>query len=128
MNLSPANILQIKEDIFKAVPRNLIAEIIVKNYPEARITDKLIDSYIDLALSKEFTLDEAINKIRKLNSFDSQYEGKTSFVLDDKSEVLISEDTFNRIKESINNNEIVQFMRKNKENFIGVVDIIKEDK
>lgn len=117
---------KIKKDIFKDTPHHLIADIIVTNYPNARVTDKLIESYIDLALSKEFTLDKTINEIRKLNSFDTIYEGKISFILNDSNEVIISEETFTKLQENINNN-IVEFMRKNKENFMNVIDIIQEE-
>ena len=116
----------IKEDIFRATPRHLIADVIAKNYPNARITDKLIESYIDLSLTRAFTLDETINDIRAMNPYSNDINGKLSFVLDDLSIVAIDESTFVKIKESINNSDITQFMCKSKQNFMDVIDILGE--
>ena len=125
-NIEQIDVSSLKEEIFKATPQHLIADIIAENYPDARITDTLIESYINLALTREFTLDKTIHEIRKLNSFDSNIDGKISFVLSDKTEVMVSEDTFVKICESINSNDIIQFMRMNKDNFLNAVDLIKE--
>lgn len=115
----------VKEEIFKSTPKHIVADIIAKNYPNARVTEKLIESYVDLALTKPFTLDKTIHEIRKLNTFDVQYEGMIEFVLDDNSHVLVSEETYSVMCESINNNDHVNFMRKNKDNFMNVVDLIR---
>ncbi len=125
---SQLDIELIKEDIFRATPHHLIAEIIANNYHDARVTDKLIESYIDLALTKQFTTDKTIREIRKLNAFDKTFDGKLSFVLDDSSQVVISNETYDKVCESINNIESIQFMRKNKENFLNCIDIIQKDK
>lgn len=119
---------QIKEDIFKATPRHLIADIIASNYPDARVTDKLIESYLDLALTKQFTTDKTIHEIRQLNSFDSEFEDKISFVLNDSTKVVISRETYDNVCESINNKDAIEFMRKNKENFLNCIDILQGNK
>lgn len=116
----------IKEDIFRDTPKHLIADVIAKNYPNARITDKLIESYIDLSLTRAFTLDETINDIRAMNPYSNDINGKLSFVLNDSSIVAIDESTFVKIKESINNSDITQFMCKSKQNFMDVIDILGE--
>lgn len=116
---------QIKEDIFKATPKHLVADVIAKNYPEARVTDKLIESYLDLALTKQFTIDTTIREIRALNSFDTLYEDKVSFILDDESVVVISTETYDKVCESINNKNTIEFMRKNKENFLNCIEILQ---
>lgn len=117
---------QIKDDIFKATPKHLVADVIAINYPEARITDKLIESYLELAATKEFTLDKTIHEIRKLDSF-VEFEDKVTFMLEDDSCVVISNELYTTICKSINNESTIQFMRKNKENFINCIDIIKEN-
>lgn len=119
------DIEQIKEDIFKATPKHLVANIIAKNYPNARVTDLMIESYMDLALTKQFTIDNTIAEIRQLNSFDTEYESKVTFILDDASTVLISNETYDKVCESINNKDTIQFMRKNKENFLNCIDLIQ---
>ena len=121
------NTKQIQEDIFRATPRHLIADIIASNYPDARITDKLIESYMDLSLTRQFTTDKTISEIRRLNSFDADFEDKLTFILDDDSKVIVSEETYQHICECINSNDTIQFMRKNKENFLNCVNIIQED-
>lgn len=118
---------KIKEDIFKAIPKHLIANVIASNYPSARVTDKLIESYIELALTKQFTTDKTIHEIRKLNSFDVEFEDKITFTLDDSSRVVISEEMYDKVCESINNKNTIEFMRKNKENFLNCIDILQED-
>lgn len=117
---------QIKEDIFRATPKHLIADIVASNYPDARITDKLIESYIDLALTRQFTIDKTIREIRELNSFDAEFEDKIVFVLEDSSKVLISNEMYNKVCESINNKNAIEFMRKNTENFLNCIDILQE--
>lgn len=116
---------QIKEDIFKATPRHLVADVIAKNYPDARITDKLIESYLDLAVTKQFTIDKTIYEIRQLNSFDTIYEDKVVFTLDDGSDVLISSEMYDKVCECINSADAIEFMRRNKGNFINCIEILQ---
>ena len=125
--MSEVNINQIREDIFRATPKQLVADIIAANHVDVRITDKLIESYVSLALTKQFTLDKTICEIRKLDSFDSAAAGTITFVLDDASKVSVSETMYTTICENINSLDVVQFMRQSKDNFISVVNIIKEE-
>lgn len=124
-NLDQIDVNKIKDEIFRETPRQLVAEVIAKRFPDVRVTDKLIESYIDLASSKQFTLDETIAEIRALDSFDSTFEGKVTFVLEDGKTVMLSVDTFRMIKESINKEDIVKFMRKDATNFLNIVDLLE---
>lgn len=117
---------QIKEEIFKATPHHLVADIIAEHNPTIRITDRLIESYLDIANSKDFTLDMTILEIRRLNPFDSKIENRLMFELNDGSYVAIKSETMSKLQESINNLEVVEYMRTSVENFIGVVDALEE--
>lgn len=117
---------QIKEEIFKATPRHLIADIIAEHNPNVRITDRLIESYLNIANSKDFTIDKTILEIRQLNPFGSIVENRLMFELNDGSYVAIKSETLSKLQESINNLEVVEYMRTSVENFIGVVDALEE--
>jgi len=117
---------KIREEIFRGTPRHLVAEAIAKSQPEVRITEKVVDFYLDIAASRQFTIDETVNKIRELDSFKGIFENYKTFVLDDNSEVVISEEMYVKVCESINNTDVLQFMRANKDNFMSVVNILKE--
>ena len=115
----------IKEEIFRATPQHIIAEVIEKNYPNARITEQLIDSYLDIALTEEFTLDECVHQVRRLNPF-SDVNNRICFTLEDNSRIAISEETFVVLQETINI-DTVAFMRKSVSNFLEVVNILEEE-
>ena len=120
------DIRQLKEDIFKSIPRHLVASIISESHSDIRVTDKLIETYINAAAEKQFTIDKVIYEIRKLNSYESNYKDTVSFILDDLSEVVISDELYDEVCLNINKDTIA-YMRKCTENFIAVINIIKEN-
>lgn len=117
---------EIAQESYEEISDAKIASIIAEHY-DVKVTDSLIESYVELASSKMFTTDPVAAEIRDLNKFDRLVEGKIDFVLEDGSIVAINKDTHVVINNLIqDNNEIVQHMRQNKENFISVVQQIKE--
>jgi hypothetical protein len=117
---------QIAQDMYEELSDATVAKIITEHH-DVKVTDSLIESYIDLASSKIFTIDPVATDIRQLNKFDRLVEGKIDFTLQDGSIVAINKDTQYTINNLLqNNNEIVEHMRQNKENFISVVQQIKE--
>lgn len=117
---------QISNEVYEEISENLIANII-KEYHEVKVTDTLIESYIDLASSKIFTVDPVVYEIRKLNKLDVVIENKVHYELKDGSTVAIDSMT----QETLNNiladqKDVVEYMRESKENFISVVQQIKE--
>lgn len=125
MNLTESIILE----IYESLPYGRVAPIIEK-YSDDRITDTLIEKYIDLASQRKFTFDPIIFEIRKLNKFDNNIiEGKLNFTLDDESIIVISENTYFFIKNSLEENiEGFNFMKASKDNFMKVFEIISKHK
>jgi hypothetical protein len=117
---------QISNEIYEEISENRIAQII-KEHHDIKVTDTLIESYIALASSKIFTLDPVVFDIRKMNKLDVVVENKIHYELNDKSVVAIDITT----QESLNNllnsqTEVVEYMRESKENFMRVIEQIKE--
>lgn len=124
-NLTESIILE----VYKSLPYGRVAPIIEK-HSDDRITDTLIEKYIDLASQRKFTFDPIIFEIRKLNKFDNNIiEGKLNFTLDDGLTIVISEDTYSFIKSSLEENtEGFNFMKSSKDNFMKVFEIINKHK
>lgn len=117
---------EITKDSYEDITDTRIANII-REYYDIKVTDTLIESYIELASSKTFTVDPVVQKIRSLNKLDTVVENKYDCVLKDGSIIVISE----HLQEELNNllcdnNDIVDFMRESKENFLHVLEKIKE--
>jgi hypothetical protein len=117
---------QISNDIYEEISENRIAQII-KEHHSVKVTDTLIESYIDLASSKIFTIDPVVFEIRRLNKLDVVVENKIHYELNDGSVVAIDIATQGNLNNLLQNQtEIVDFMRESKDNFIKVVEQIKE--
>lgn len=117
---------KIAKDTYQEISENTVASII-KEHHDIKVTDTLIETYIDLASSKIFTIDPVVHKIRSLNKLDEVIENKLHYKLNDDAIVAINETT----QEQLNNiladqKEIVDYMRESKENFFYVIDKIKE--
>jgi hypothetical protein len=117
---------QIKTEAYDDISNNKIAKII-KEYHDIRVTDTLIESYIELASSKLFTIDPIAQDIRQLNKLDKLIEGKIDYKLTDGSIVAINEYTQCRLNNLLKDQqEIIEYMRESKENFIHVLEQIGE--
>jgi hypothetical protein len=117
---------QIKTELYDEISDNKIANII-KEHHDIRVTDTLIESYIELASSKLFTVDPVVQEIRSLNKFDKLIEGKIDYKLEDGTIIAINEDTQNKLKDLFSNQqEIIEHMRQSKDNFISVLKQIGE--
>lgn len=117
---------QISTELYEDISENKVANII-KEYHDVKVTDTLIENYIQLASSRIFSIDPVVQEIRKLNKLDNLVEGKLHYVLDDESIVAIDEST----QEHLNNllqdqQDIIQYMRESKENFMHVVEKLEE--
>jgi len=117
---------QISNDTYEELSENTIAHII-KEHHDIKVTDTLIESYIDLASSKLFTVDPVVYDIRKLNKLDVVVENKIHYELNDGSTVAISkgtQETLNKLLQT--HTDVVEYMRESKENFLRVIEQIKE--
>lgn len=117
---------QIKTEIYEELSENKIASIIQKHH-DIKITDTLIESYINLASSKLFTLDPVVEDIRKLNKLDMLVEGKIDYKLEDNSTVAISHSTHEKLKDLFQaHTDVVEHMRQTKDTFVKVLKQIGE--
>lgn len=118
--------VQISNELYEEISENRIAQII-KEYHNVKVTDTLIESYIDLASSKVFTIDPVVYDIRKLNKLDVVVEGKIHYELSDGSVVAIDKSTQETLNKLLQNHtDVVEHMRESKENFMRVIQQIKE--
>lgn len=125
-NFSEKLEVQISNEIYEEISENQIAKII-KEHHDIKVTDTLIESYIALASSKIFTLDPVVFDVRRLNKLDVVVENKIHYELNDNSVVAIdiaTQETLNNLLH--NQTEVVEYMRESKENFMRVIEQIKE--
>jgi hypothetical protein len=116
---------EISKEIYEEILENKIANIIREEH-KVKVTDTLIESYIDLASSKLFTTDKVVQKIRELNRHDSILENKLHYVLNDGSTVAIDVGTQEYLN-SILDQEVVEYMREGKENFINALQLLTKE-
>jgi len=117
---------KITKDTYQEISDNTVASIIKEHY-DIKVTDTLIESYIELASSNMFSVDLVVQKIRSLNKLDRIVEGKLHYILADNSTVAINEETQDRLNNLLGKQtEIIEFMRESKENFFHVLEQIEE--
>lgn len=125
-NKTASLVEEVTKEIYEEIPNNKIAEII-KEYHNVKVTDTLIESYIELASSNIFSVDPVICELRKINKLDTLVEGKLNYTLDDGSVIAINEATQEYLNKLLQNqNEIIEYMRESKENFLKVLEQIGE--
>ena len=66
---------EVTNEIYESISENKIAEII-KEYYNIKVTDTLIESYVELASSNLFNVDPVVYEIRKLNKVDTVIENQ----------------------------------------------------
>lgn len=119
---------EIQQHSYEEISDNKIASIIKNHHGDIRVTDTLIESYVELASSKFFTLDPVAADIRKQNKLDVVIEGKVDFKLEDGSIVMINEDTYKQINNKFGNHpDVIEYMKQSSENFLFVVDQLGEE-
>lgn len=110
---------EIKIEMYETLSKGKVASLI-EEFSTDIATDDLVESYINRAFAKEFTIDPIVSEIRKYNKSDRIIEAKIDFVLEDGSSVAVSEETLNYIN-SISTEELVQYMKESKDNFINAL-------
>ena len=117
---------QISTELYEDISEQKVANII-KEYHDIKVTDTLIENYIQLASSRIFTVDPVVQEIRKLNKLDCLVEGKFHYVLKDDSIVAINENTQQYLNNLLRNKtDIIEYMRESKDNFMYVITQIEE--
>jgi hypothetical protein len=114
---------ELLESIDITIPENRVASYIKKHYNIEKITDTLIESYIELASSNIFTVDPVILEMKS----GSLIAGKLDYTLQDGAVVAIDNSTQSTLNMLLKDRpEIVEYMRESKENFMRIVREIKE--
>ena len=117
---------EVTKEIYEEIPNAKVAKII-KEYHDVKVTDTLIETYVELASSNIFSVDPVICELRKYNKLDRLVEGKLNYTLDDESVIAINEATQDYLNKLLQNqNEIIEYMRESKENFLNVLEQIGE--
>ena len=109
----------ILEDIDTVIPEEKIVNLVSKYHSSIKITDKIVESYLDLASSNLFTIDPVLLEIKQRVS---SLPGKIEHKLSDGSVVAISEETQNLLNTLLEDKyQIVEYMRESKQNFMRII-------
>jgi hypothetical protein len=118
---------EIYQDLYEEVSYNKIAQIINEHHQGVRVTDTLVESYIEMASSKLFTLDPVAHYISKSNKMDHLIEGRLDYKLNDGCSIVINEGTYERINNMFAKHpDVIKHMRMSTENFLDVINAIEE--
>lgn len=114
------------KELYGEIPVTKIAEII-KEHHDVRVTDTLIESYVNLASSNTFSVDPVVYELRSINKLDRLIEGKINYSLNDGSIVAINESTQEYLNKLLSDQiEIISYMSESKNNFLKVIEQIGE--
>lgn len=115
---------KIVESISSMIPEERVVALIKKHHNINKITTNLVESYVELVSSNMFSIDPVVTEIKQ-NSV--EVPGKFQYVLEDNSIVAISEHTQKRLSTLLEDKyQIVEYMRKSKDNFMHVIKELKE--
>lgn len=107
------------EDIDAVIPEEKIVNLISKYHNNIKITDRIVESYLDLASSNLFTIDPVLVEIKQKSS---SIPGKIEHNLSDGSVVAIDEDTQFKLNTLLEDKyQIVEYMRESKQNFMRII-------
>jgi hypothetical protein len=113
------------ENIDNTIPEEKVAQFIRQYHDIEKITDTLIESYIELASSNVFTVDPVVIAIKESKT--AEFVGKLQYELTDGSIVAINESTQELLNSLlVNRNEIVDYMRESKSNFMRIIKELEE--
>lgn len=116
---------EIIKEVHNLIPEEKVASLIKKYHEVNKITDTIVESYIELASSNIFSIDPVITEIKKYSP--SSFQGKLEYTLNDDSVVAISEHTQERLnKILVDKHDIIDYMRESKENFMHVIKALEE--
>ena len=109
----------ILEDIDTVIPEEKIVNLVSKYHSSVKITDTIVESYLELASSNLFTVDPVLLEIKQRSS---SLPGKIEHRLNDGSVVAIDEETQRILNTLLDDKyQIVEYMRESKENFMRII-------
>lgn len=118
---------EIQQEQYTEISSNKIANIINQHYTDVKVTDTLVESYVELASSKIFTVDPIVIDIRNITRSDRLIETHVDFKLDDGSIVVISEAVQDKLNTIFAGHlDAVEHIRSSKEVFLSVLDQLEE--
>jgi hypothetical protein len=117
---------EIHEQQYAKISSVKIANIIKQHHASIKVTDTLVESYVELASSGLFTTDPIANEIRNINKSARLIESHVDFKLDDGTVVVISE----HLQHKLNNifaghSDVVNYIRSDKETFLSILNQIE---
>jgi hypothetical protein len=118
---------EIQYESYEEMSHNKIVDIIKAHHGDVKVTDTLVESYIELASSKIFTTDPVAHDMSSFNKISRIVEGRLDYNLDDGTSVVITEDTYQRINNIFGNHpDVIKHMRSSVDNFLDVVNALEE--
>lgn len=118
---------EIQQDVYEEMPAITVADIIKEHHKGTRVTDTLIESYVELASSKLFTTDPVSQDIRKLNNLDCIVEGRFDYILNDGTKIVVTEGAQDKINKLFGQHQdVIEYMRESASNFLDVLNQIEE--
>jgi len=118
---------EIQQEQYTEISSNKIVDIIKNYHNNIKVTDTLIESYVELASSKIFTVDPVVVDIRNITRADRLIETHVDFKLDDGSIMVISEAVQDKLNTIFAGHlDAVEHIRSSKEVFLSVLDQLEE--
>jgi hypothetical protein len=116
---------ELLETIDTTIPKEKIAHYIKEYHNVEKITETLIEQYLELASSNIFTVDPVVTAIKESRT--AEFKGKLQYDLNDGSIVAIDESTQEYLNNILKNKpEIVDYMRESKNNFMRIIKELEE--
>jgi hypothetical protein len=109
----------ILEDIDTVIPEEKIVNLVNKYHNIEKITDTIVESYLELASSNLFTIDPVLVEIKQRST---SIPGKIEHRLNDGNVVAVSEETQNLLNTLLEDKyQVVEYMRESKQNFMRII-------
>lgn len=121
----PIDLDNIVNDYKQTIFDNRRIASLIKEHHDIKVTNSIIEQYIDLAISKCFTIDPVVYSIREMNCFDNIIDGKINYILNDGSNIAIDIETQEQLNSILEtNNNAIEFMKENSTNFLKIINAI----
>lgn len=102
-----------------------IADVIKENH-NIKVTNQIIEKYINIASDRTFTIDPVIHQIREMNKFDTIIDNKIHYILEDNSTIAIDRETQEKLN-TILKQDVIEFMKESSSNFLKILNVILKD-
>lgn len=119
--------LEIQQERYEEISDQKIADLIKHHHGDVRVTDTLVESYVDLVSSKLFTIDPVVCSVRQLNKLDCILENYIEFKLNDDTSVVITEGVQRKLNSIFGDHlDVIEHMRSGKEAFLDVLNQLED--